>query len=154
MALADEHDLINEAALEAGPSSLAWEPMNQRRVLRLSLPIIGENLLQTAVGAVDTLLVSRLGDSAIAGVGIGVEVVFFIIAILSAVSIGATVLVAQAVGAKDQKRGQRSHPPGDQLGLADRDPAVDRRFFSGRIDRARLAVPNQPWPTTARATWR
>ena len=42
----------------------------------------------------DTLLVSRLGSDAIAGVGIGVEVVFFIVAILSAVSIGATVLVA------------------------------------------------------------
>jgi len=103
MARAMEQHLAEEAALEAGPPPI-WEPMTQRRVLRLSIPIIGENLLQTAVGAVDTLLVSQLGSDAIAGVGIGVEVVFFIVAILSAVSIGATVLVAQAVGANDQRR--------------------------------------------------
>ena len=64
-------------------------PMNMRRVLLLALPIVGENLLQTAVGAVDTLLVSRIGDDAIAGVGIGAELVFFMLAILSSVSIGA-----------------------------------------------------------------
>lgn len=82
-------------------------PMNQRRVLTLALPIIGENLLQTTVGVVDTLLVSRLGDDAIAGVGVGAELVFFTIAILSAVSIGATVLVSQAIGAGDSERASR-----------------------------------------------
>jgi putative MATE family efflux protein len=83
------------------PSS---NPMNVRRVLLLALPIVGENILQTGVGAVDTLLVSRIGDDAIAGVGIGAELVFFLLAILSAVSIGATVLVAQAIGAGDRDR--------------------------------------------------
>lgn len=78
--------------------------MSERRVLLLALPIIGESLLQVAVGAVDTLLVGRLGADAIAGVGIATESVFLIIAILSAVSIGATVLVSQAIGATDQDR--------------------------------------------------
>jgi putative MATE family efflux protein len=78
--------------------------MNQRRVLALALPIMGENLLQTMVGVVDTLLVSRLGDDAIAGVGVGAEITFFTLAILSAVSIGATVLVSQAIGASDTDR--------------------------------------------------
>jgi putative MATE family efflux protein len=78
--------------------------MNMRRVLLLAIPIVGENLLQTAVGAVDTLLVSRIGDDAIAGVGIGAELVFFLLAILASVSIGATVLVAQAIGAGDRDR--------------------------------------------------
>lgn len=73
--------------------------MTQRRVLGLAVPIIGENLLQTAVGAVDTLMVARLGKEAVAGVGTSIEVVFFIISALSAVSIGATVLVSQAFGA-------------------------------------------------------
>ncbi|MCC7022107.1 MAG: hypothetical protein IT338_04730, partial [Thermomicrobiales bacterium] len=35
------------------------EPMTQRRVLALATPIIGENLLQTAVGAVDTFMVAH-----------------------------------------------------------------------------------------------
>ena len=74
-------------------------PMDQRRVLGLSLPIIGENMLQTLVGAVDTLLVARLGSAAIAGVGTAVEFVYFIISILIALEIGATVLVSQAFGA-------------------------------------------------------
>jgi cytosine permease len=39
------------------------------RVRRLAWPVIGENLLQTALGIVDTWLVARLGTAAIAGVG-------------------------------------------------------------------------------------
>ncbi|MDF3038835.1 MAG: efflux family protein [Thermomicrobiales bacterium] len=80
------------------------EPMTQRRVLGLATPIIGENLLQTLVGAVDTFMVARLGAAAVAGVGMGFELVFFIISILSAIDIGATVLVSQAIGASDQRR--------------------------------------------------
>ena len=79
-------------------------PMTQRRVLSLATPIIGENLLHTLVGAVDTFMVARLGAAAVAGVGTGFEIVFFIISILSAIDIGATVLVSQAIGAGDQRR--------------------------------------------------
>ncbi|MBW3634430.1 MAG: MATE family efflux transporter, partial [Chloroflexi bacterium] len=85
----------------------AIEPMTQRRVLTLATPIIGENLLQTLVGAVDTFMVARLGAAAVAGVGIGFELVFFIISILSAIDIGATVLVSQAIGAGQQERANR-----------------------------------------------
>lgn len=97
-------DLCAGSATESPPQHPA---MNQRRVLALALPIIGENLLQTTVGVVDTLLVSRLGDNAIAGVGVGAEITYFTLAILSAVSIGATVLVSQAVGAGDPGRANR-----------------------------------------------
>lgn len=96
-------ELSAEEAVLPAPGS-AWEPMTQRRVLLLALPIIGENLLQVAVGAVDTLLVGRLGADAIAGVGLAFETVFLIVAILSAVTIGATVLVSQAIGANDHER--------------------------------------------------
>ncbi|MDQ3044760.1 MAG: MATE family efflux transporter [Chloroflexota bacterium] len=78
--------------------------MTQRRVLGLALPIIGENLLQTIVGAVDTLLVARLGSYAVAGVGTSLEIVFFLISVLSAVAIGATVLISQAIGAGNSVR--------------------------------------------------
>jgi len=80
------------------------EPMTQRRVLALATPIIGENLLQTMVAAVDNFMVAHLGAAAIAGVGTGFEIVFFIISILSAIDIGATVLVSQAVGAGERHR--------------------------------------------------
>jgi putative MATE family efflux protein len=80
------------------------EPMTQRRVLRLATPIIGENLLHTMVGAVDTFMVARLGAAAVAGVGTAFELVFFIISILSAIDIGATVLVSQSIGAGETHR--------------------------------------------------
>jgi multidrug resistance protein, MATE family len=94
-------------AVDTGPDPVVVEPMTQRRVLTLATPIIGENLLQTMVGAVDTFMVARLGAAAVAGVGIGFELVFFIISILSAIDIGATVLVSQAIGAGQQERANR-----------------------------------------------
>jgi MATE family, multidrug efflux pump len=75
------------------------DPMTRNRVFALALPIIGENLLQTLVGAIDTLLVARVSKEAVAGVGTAVEFIFFIISVLIALEIGATVLVSQAYGA-------------------------------------------------------
>src|SRR5215213_4242091 len=103
---ADESQPMTGAA-EAVPKPVVIEPMTQRRVLTLATPIIGENLLQTLVGAVDTFMVARLGAAAVAGVGIGFELVFFLISILSAIDIGATVLVSQAIGAGQQERANR-----------------------------------------------
>ncbi len=94
---ADQPVAVEAAAPPAGP-------MTQRRVLGLAVPIIGENLLQTTVGAVDTFMVARLGSVAVAGVGTSIELVFFLIAVLTAVEIGATVLVSQAIGAGDRAR--------------------------------------------------
>jgi putative MATE family efflux protein len=101
--------LVEDAPPTAGvdESRAAPPPMTQKRVLGLATPIIGENLLHTMVGAVDTFLVARLGAAAVAGVGIGFEFVFFIISILSAIDIGATVLVAQSIGAGDKERANR-----------------------------------------------
>ena len=88
-------------------------------------PIIGENMLQTLVGAVDTLLVARLGSAAIAGVGTAVEFVYFIISILIALEIGATVLVSQAFGAQSARSRARCRPPGAGLGRAPLNPGLD-----------------------------
>jgi multidrug resistance protein, MATE family len=75
----------------------------QRRVFTMAWPVISENFLQTMLGIVDTLLVARLGAGAIAGVGSAQQVMFFLIAALSALSVGSSVLVAQAVGAHNLK---------------------------------------------------
>jgi putative MATE family efflux protein len=76
----------------------------RRRVLGLAWPVIGENFLETLLGIVDTLLVAGLGAAAIAGVGTALQVLFFLISALSALSIGSAVLVAQAVGAGNTVR--------------------------------------------------
>src|SRR6476659_8282457 len=73
----------------------------RQRVWRLAAPVIGENFLETLLGIVDTLLVAGLGAVAIAGVGSALQIMFFLISTLSALAIGSSVLVAQAVGAGD-----------------------------------------------------
>jgi putative MATE family efflux protein len=69
--------------------------------------VIGENLLQTLLGVVDTILVAGLGVVALAGVGAALQVIYVIIAALSALSVGASVLVAQAFGAGDMAAASR-----------------------------------------------
>jgi multidrug resistance protein, MATE family len=81
------------------PASLS-EPPLRRRVFNLAWPVISENFLQTMLGVVDTLMVAQLGAAALAGVGSAIQVMFFVIAALSAISVGSSVLVAQAVGAR------------------------------------------------------
>ncbi|SVB98979.1 uncharacterized protein METZ01_LOCUS251833, partial [marine metagenome] len=56
--------------------------------------VIFESFLETALGVADTLLVSRIGEFAIAGVGAAIQVLFFVIAVLSALGVGSAVLVA------------------------------------------------------------
>jgi multidrug resistance protein, MATE family len=88
-------------ALSAEPAVL------RRQVLGLAWPVIGENLLETLLGIVDTILVSGLGTAALAGVGSGQQIMFFVMSALSALSVGSSILVAQAVGARDVKRAGR-----------------------------------------------
>jgi putative MATE family efflux protein len=91
---------VADAAAPAG--EIAASPAQlRRRVLGLAAPVIGENMLQTLLGVVDTVLVAGLGVVALAGVGAALQVIFIVVAALSALSIGASVLVAQAVGAQN-----------------------------------------------------
>ena len=92
---------MNESA--AGAVSASAEepprPSAQKRVFNLAWPVIGESFLETMLMVVDTWMVAQLSTAAIAGVGASVQVLFFIIAALGALSVGSSVLVAQAYGA-------------------------------------------------------
>lgn len=74
-------------------------PSARKRVFNLAWPVIGESFLETMLMIVDTWMVAQLSTAAIAGVGASVQVLFFIIAALGALSVGSSVLVAQAYGA-------------------------------------------------------
>jgi len=93
--------LSEGASFDGAP---AEQLSTNRRVFNLAWPVIGENFLQTMLGIVDTFLVARLGAASIAGVGTSLQVMFFVIAALSALSVGSSVLVAQAVGAHKFQR--------------------------------------------------
>lgn len=92
-----------DATAHAGDEAVVGRPMNRGRVLGLAIPIIGENLLHTLVMAVDTIMVSQLGAEEVAGVGTAAEMVWFLISMLIALDVGATVLVAQAIGAREHQ---------------------------------------------------
>jgi MATE family multidrug resistance protein len=76
---------------------------------------MGENLLETLLGIVDTALVAHLGASATAGVGSAQQIMWFLLGALSALSIGSSVLVVQAIGAvvlvpaRHRLRSRRNH---------------------------------------------
>jgi putative MATE family efflux protein len=99
-------ELVPAAAYER-PAAPSEPSVLRRRVLGLAGPVIGENLLETMLGIVDTVLVARLGASATAGVGSAQQLMWFLICVLSALAIGSSVLVAQAVGAGDTQRAGR-----------------------------------------------
>ncbi len=92
---------MNESAsgaVAAGPTAPP-RPTAQKRVFNLAWPVIGESFLETMLMVVDTWMVAQLSTAAIAGVGASVQVLFFVIAALGALSVGSSVLVAQAYGA-------------------------------------------------------
>jgi putative MATE family efflux protein len=80
-----------------------WEPMTPRRVRRLAVPVVAEYSLQVGVLAVNTLLVSRAGDTALAAVGISNPIIYLFLAVFAAISVGTTVIVAQATGAGNRR---------------------------------------------------
>ncbi len=89
-----------------------------RDVNRLAVPIIAENLFQTMLGVVDMLMVSRLGADAIAGVGTSLQIMFLVMAALSAVTVGTTVLVARFTGAGQHAEASRAVKQSLMLGVA------------------------------------
>jgi MATE family, multidrug efflux pump len=95
---------LDPAVAERATGTASAQPPLQRRVVGLAGPVIGENLLETLLGIVDTALVAHLGASATAGVGSAQQLMFFLIAALSALAVGSAVLVAQSIGAGDTQR--------------------------------------------------
>ena len=104
-------EALPSGELEAGFSA------SSSRVLGLTWPVFVENLLQTGVGAVDTLMVSMLGTAALAGVGTSVVLLFVVQSSIMAVALGGSVLVSHAVGARDGSLLRRSAGQALVLGL-------------------------------------
>ncbi len=76
---------------------------NQRRLWKLAWPAIMGNISQTLLNLVDMIMVGHLGALAIAAVGLGGQVSWFMMPIMAAVATGTLALVARFVGARDQE---------------------------------------------------
>jgi len=93
------------------------ETLMRRRVMRLAWPAVVQGLLMTSIQVVDTFLVSLLSDDALAAVGTASQLIFVMFVALIAIEIGASVLVAQAVGAGDRETAGKVARESITLGL-------------------------------------
>ncbi len=85
------------------PVMLALHPPTLRAVVRLALPVVAANLLQTLVNVVDVFMAGRLGPLEVAAVGLANSVRLLILVVTMAVTAGAMALAAQARGARDDE---------------------------------------------------
>jgi len=83
----------------------------RREILAFTWPVILTNLLQSLTVTVNMLMVGNLGEEAgrdaIAGVGLGGQVVFLAQAIMMAISAGTIALIARHIGAGEKKKAER-----------------------------------------------
>ncbi len=76
---------------------------SNKQLGRLILPLLVEQLLVMLVGMADTIMVSAAGEAAISGVSIVNDVNNLIIAILTAIAGGGSVIVTQYLGNQDRE---------------------------------------------------
>jgi putative MATE family efflux protein len=75
-------------------------------VVELSTFILMTTFFQTLYFLADLYFVGRLGKEAVAGVGLGGTLMLMVVALTQSLAVGATSLIAQALGAKDQGRAE------------------------------------------------
>jgi putative MATE family efflux protein len=76
-------------------------------MFQLTLPIIGETFFRTLVASADTLMLSSYKDSAIAAVGMMGQYVFFTQLLFNIICTGASIVLAQYIGAGRKEKAER-----------------------------------------------
>jgi MATE family multidrug resistance protein len=69
-----------------------------REIIRLSLPVIAGMISHTTLNIVDTAMVGRLGDVALASVGLGSFMILVAVLVFGALSIGTQALTSRRLG--------------------------------------------------------
>lgn len=81
--------------------------IKENKILALAIPTTIENVLQTAVGFIDALMISRIGLVAVTAVGIANTILNVYLALFIALGVGASALIAQKIGAKRPDEAQK-----------------------------------------------
>ncbi|HFI2659704.1 TPA: MATE family efflux transporter [Streptococcus suis] len=74
-----------------------------KRIIKLALPATVENIFQTLVGFVDTLLIAQLGLVAVTAVGLANTILNVYLAVYIALGVAATALVSRSIGAGNKE---------------------------------------------------
>jgi putative MATE family efflux protein len=75
-----------------------------QRILAIGVPIIGGMLSQSLINLIDAAMVGRLGEQALAAVGIGSYASFIVVSTVMGLASGVQALVARRFGAGDSAR--------------------------------------------------
>ena len=73
-----------------------------KHIIRIALPMAAGMLFQTLYYFIDLYFVSKLGDTAIAGVSAAGNVQFIVMALTQILGVGTMVLISHAAGRKDR----------------------------------------------------
>jgi putative MATE family efflux protein len=79
-------------------------PSMKRQLASLTIPIFIETLLMMTLGAVDTFMLSRHSDVAVAAVGVVNQIVMLSFLVFEVINLGTSVLVSQYLGARLMSR--------------------------------------------------
>ena len=76
---------------------------SRRELIRILVPLALQGILSVAIGMVDSMMVSNKGEAAFAGVSLVGSLDIVLITLFGALTSGGSVVLAQAMGRKDQK---------------------------------------------------
>ncbi len=73
-------------------------------IVKLTLPILIENVLRISLSSVDVLMLSYYSEKSVAAVGLINQFIFFLQILYMMVAVGASILISQNLGAGQYKR--------------------------------------------------
>ena len=73
-----------------------------KSILVIAIPIALQNLIISSLNMIDTLMISELGKSSIAAVGLANQLFFFYSLILFGINSGSSIFISQYWGKKDK----------------------------------------------------
>ncbi len=106
------------ARVAISPQALAGDlsiSLAHRAVWRIAWPSVLTFALMTTNSIVDRVFVGRLGSGALAAVGVGGQVMFVMVSLSMAITVGTTALVARFTGA--ESTGEAERAAGQSIGL-------------------------------------
>ncbi|NEH40218.1 MATE family efflux transporter, partial [Rhizobium ruizarguesonis] len=103
-------------ALHGSEQDLTQLPLG-RAIFLLAVPMVLEMCMESVFAVVDVAFVGRLGEEAVATVGLTEGILTIIYAAGMGLSIGATAMVARRIGEKDAERAGRTAVQAIGLGV-------------------------------------
>ncbi|MGD0816599.1 MAG: MATE family efflux transporter [Verrucomicrobiota bacterium] len=97
----------DSSVLEAQPGAAGAAPLSRASLWALAWPIFVEQGLRVLIGTVDVLMVSHIGDDAVAGLSVANQFVMLFIICFAFIGIGSSVVITHHLGAHDRKGADR-----------------------------------------------